>query len=115
DSAMCPSVFLPTSPYPSASGSSPIPTLSSTIQKILSNSLIFRPLKPFSAELYHTPFFAIAIPISRSGRAKLVPSAGRSKIPTLSERRPLLHAVGFQPALPVLARALAVVQCIQPL
>src|SRR2546430_13042540 len=51
-----PILFLPTSPYSAASGSSPIPTLSRTIQKILSNSFTPRLLKRFSAELYHTRF-----------------------------------------------------------
>src|SRR6266513_4111960 len=54
DSAICPSVFLLTSPYSAASGSSPIPTLSSTIQKILSNSCITPLLKRLSPALYHT-------------------------------------------------------------
>src|SRR5260370_8241173 len=37
DFAMWPSVFRPVSPYSAASGSSPIPTLSRTIQMIRSN------------------------------------------------------------------------------
>src|SRR5882672_11917372 len=40
DLAMWPSVFRPVSPYSAASGSSPIPTLSKTIQMIRSNSAI---------------------------------------------------------------------------
>src|SRR5712691_10532396 len=55
DSAICPSVVLPTSPYSAASGSSPIPTLSRTIQKTLSNSFMFPRLEHLSAEtLSHT-------------------------------------------------------------
>src|SRR5258708_10090387 len=39
---MWPSVFRPVSPYSTASGSSPIPTLSKTIQMIRSNAAIAR-------------------------------------------------------------------------
>src|SRR5439155_891694 len=76
DSAMWPSVFLPTSPYSAASGSSPIPTLSRTIQKILSNSFIPRLLKRFSAELYHTRF-----PCNAYAAAKIWDSTYRSRNP----------------------------------